>query len=197
MSRTTYDRHWHDSGISGIGVYTETDFDIAALERHLARMTGGRRAIEIISNEAILNESLRVFDRTFTITEVLRLLAGVIAFIGVFSALMAIQLERTRELGIMKAIGVTPRQVRCIVLGETAFIGGAAGFFAIPVGIVIGLVLITVVNRRSFGWTMNLELEPGMIAGTFTTAVVAALLAGIYPAARMARTEPAEILRQE
>jgi putative ABC transport system permease protein len=197
MSRATYERHWDDSGINGIGVYAGPAFDISTLEQHLSAITGGERTIDIISNDAILEQSLRVFDRTFTITEVLRLLAGLIAFIGVFSALMAIQLERTRELGIMKAIGVTPRQLRRIVLGETAFIGAAAGLIAIPVGVVMGLVLIYVVNRRSFGWTMDFELEPGMIVSGFVTAVVAALLAGVYPAARMARAEPAEVLRQE
>jgi len=197
MSRATYDRYWNDPGVNGIGVYTGPDFDVEVLQRRLAALVGPDRRIEIVANRTILEESLRVFDRTFTITEVLRLLAGIIAFIGVFSALMAIQLERARELGILKAIGVTPRQVRRIVLGETVLIGGAAGLLAVPVGLVMAALLIYVVNRRSFGWTMGFEVDPQVILGGFLMAVLAAVLAGIYPAARMARAQPADVLRQE
>jgi putative ABC transport system permease protein len=151
----------------------------------------------VVAHSTILEESLRIFDRTFTITEVLQWLAGIIAFISVFSALMGIQLERARELGILKAIGITPRQIRGIVLGETALLGGTAGLLAVPVGLIMGWLLVFVVNRRSFGWTMALELDPAVILGGLLTALVAALLAGLYPSARMARAQPAVVLRQE
>jgi putative ABC transport system permease protein len=61
----------------------------------------------------------------------------------------------------------------------------------------MSMLLIYVVDRRSFGWTMDLALEPGEILAGFALALGAALLAGIYPALRMARAQPAEALRQE
>ena len=140
---------------------------------------------------------MRVFDRTFTITEVLRLLAGIIAFIGVFSALMAIQLERSRELGILKALGFTPAQIRRVIAGETAIIGTAAGLLAMPVGMAMAALLIFVVNRRSFGWSMSLDFDASMFATGLALALIAALLAGIYPALRMAKIQPAVALRTE
>lgn len=197
MSRATYDRHWLDPGVNGIGVYTGPGFDMAALQQALVALVGADREVKVVANRTIREASLRVFDRTFRITEVLAWLAGLIAFISVFSALLAIQLERARELGILRAVGVTPRQIRRIVLGETLLIGGAAGLLAIPVGLVLGLLLVYVINRRSFGWTLTLELDPGVIFGGFLLALVAALLAGLYPAARLARVQPAEVLRQE
>jgi putative ABC transport system permease protein len=197
MSRATYDRHWDDPGVDGIGVYTGSGFELETLRRRVAQLAGATAGVEVISNRSLREESLRVFDRTFTITEVLRLLAGVIAFIGVFSALLAIQLERSRELGILKAIGVSPGQIRRVVLGETAVMGGAAGLLAIPTGLVMSMLLIYVINRRSFGWTMDLALTPGEILAGFALALGAALLAGIYPASRMARVQPADALRQE
>ncbi len=197
MSRTTYDRYWNDSAISGIGVYTGPQFDPDELRQLLPKIVGSDVRAEVVSNQRILEESLRVFDRTFTITKVLQWLAGFIAFIGVFSALMAVQLERARELGILKAIGVTPRQIHAVVVGETTVIGGVSGLLAVPVGILMGVLLIDVINRRSFGWTMALELDPAVMFIGFLTAVAAALIAGIYPAARMARAQPAQVLRQE
>lgn len=197
MSRATYDRYWNDSAISGIGVYTGPQFDPGQLRQLLTRIVASDVGAEVVSSRRIVEESLKVFDRTFTITKVLQWLAGIIAFLGVFSALMAVQLERARELGILKAIGVTPRQIRGVVMNETALIGGASGLLAVPVGILMGLLLIYVVNRRSFGWTMTLELDPGVMLTGFLIALVAALIAGIYPAARMARAQPAQVLRQE
>jgi len=197
MSRATYDRHWHDRGLSGIGLYTGAGFDVEALRARLEARLGTGAQFEITANRAIRDASLAVFDRTFTITEVLRLLAGAIAFIGVFSALLAIELERERVHAIMKAVGVSAAQLRRIVLGETAIIGAAAGLLAVPVGLAIAALLVYVINRRSFGWTMALHADAVTIGAGVALALVAALLAGLYPAARMARARPATVLRGE
>jgi putative ABC transport system permease protein len=198
LSRDTYGRHWpRDGAVNGIGVYAGPAIDEDRLRMQVAELAGPDRQVELVANRAIREASLAVFDRTFTITEVLRLLAGIIAFIGVFSALLAIQLERTRELGVLKAVGVTPGQLRGIVLGETALVGAVAGLYAVPVGTILALLLIEVINRRSFGWGMGLTLDGGVFLSGIVMAVSAALLAGIFPAARMARIQPAEALRSE
>ena len=198
MSRATYDRHWPgDRAVDGIGVYAGPGFDEQELRARMAGGGGKDRQLELVANREIREASLAVFDRTFTITEVLRMLAGIIAFIGVFSALLAIQLERTRELGVLKALGILPSQLRGIVLGETALVGSVAGGFAVPVGVVLAVVLIEVINRRSFGWGMAIQLDGGVMISGVTMAIVAALLAGLYPAARMSRIQPADALRTE
>ncbi len=197
MSRATYDRYWSDAAISGIGVYVGPHFDLSQLRQALPNIVGSDVPTEVVANQRILEESLRVFDRTFTITEVLQWLAGIIAFIGVFSALMAVQLERARELGILKAIGVTPGQIYGVVVGETALMGSVSGLLAVPTGILVGVLLVEVINHRSFGWTMALELDPWVMLTGFLIALLAALIAGIYPAARMGRAQPAQVLRQE
>ena len=197
MSRSTYNRYWSDNAVSGIGIYAAADFDPAELRSRLNDILGPEVDMTVVSNREIREESLRIFDRTFTITEVLRLLAGVIAFIGVFSALMAIQLERSRELGILKALGFTPAQIRRVIVGETALIGAAAGLLAMPVGTAMAALLIFVINRRSFGWTMSMDLDASIFASGLALALIAALLAGVYPAARMAKVQPAVALRTE
>lgn len=138
-----------------------------------------------------------LFEQTFTITETLRWLSAIIAFVGVFSALMALQFERTRQLGVLRAIGVTPVQLAALIIGETGLMGLVAGLFAVPVGYVVAYVLIFVIYLRSFGWTMAFYSNAAVVYQGLALAFGAALLAGVLPALKMARTRPAEALRNE
>ena len=140
---------------------------------------------------------MQMFEQTFKITEILRLLAASIAFVGVFSALMALQFERTRQLGILRAIGMTPMKIGRIISIETGLMGLIAGLFAVPVGFIMAYVLIFVVYQRSFGWTMAFNSDALVIVQALLIALVAALLAGVLPALKMALTKPAEALRSE
>ncbi len=151
----------------------------------------------VYSNRGLRQASLSTFDRTFAITSVLRLLAILIAFVGILNALMAMQIERARELAVLRANGLTPRQLWGLVSGETGLIGLLAGVLAIPLGVLQALVLILVINRRSFGWILQTSLSPGILLQAVALALAAALLAGLYPAWRMAGTPPALALREE
>jgi putative ABC transport system permease protein len=75
--------------------------------------------------------------------------------------------------------------------------GVVAGVLAVPAGLALAAIMIFVVNKRSFGWTLQLELGPGILIQAVLLAILGALLAGVYPAWHMSRTSPAEALRQE
>ena len=139
--------------------------------------------------------TLAVFDRAFAITSALQLLAAIVAFVGVLSALLSLQLERARELGLMRAVGLTVQQLRALVLLETGLMGSIAGLLAVPTGTALAIILIFIINRRSFGWTMSLHADPVVFIQALLLAVVAALLAGLYPAIRLGRMAAAEALR--
>jgi putative ABC transport system permease protein len=151
----------------------------------------------IRSNRALKRLSLEIFDRTFLITGVLRLLAGLVAAIGVLSALTALQLERAREIGVLRAIGLTPGQVWQLVTAQTGLMGLAAGLLALPVGLVLSAIMVYIINRRSFGWTIHLEVAPALLLEALLLAVGTALAAGLVPAWRLVRTSPALALREE
>ncbi len=198
MSRRTYESYWDDRALSGIGIYGTAGISMEVLRGAIARVAKTVDApLEIRANRELREASMVVFDRTFAITGVLRTLAATIAFVGIFGALMALQLERSAEFGLYRALGLTPGQIRRLVIAETGIMGLIAGLVALPVGIVMATVLIYVINERSFGWTMALTLSPTTLATGLLLAVTAALLAGIYPAQRMAVTAPAVALRTE
>jgi putative ABC transport system permease protein len=124
-------------------------------------------------------------------------LAVIVAFIGVWSALLALQVERTRELGTLLALGLLPRQLWGLALVETCLIGLAAGLLSLPTGLALAAILIEVINVRSFGWTMQLELPPLVLVQALALSIVAALLAAVYPVLRLQRMSAAAALRQE
>jgi len=196
MARSVYERYWDDRARSGVAAYVAPGFDPAAVRDALQRALAGT-ALRVVENRALRRGALRVFDRTFAVTEALRLLAVVVAFIGVCSALLALSVERTRELATLQALGLLPRQLVALTLVETGLVGLAAGLMSLPVGLALAAVLTEVINVRSFGWTMRLELPPLVLLQALAISLGAALLAALYPARRLLRMSVAAALRQE
>lgn len=192
-----YSDLWQDETIGSMGLFVEDGENPAELVAALQTRFLGRNDLLIQSNQALREGSLEIFDRTFAITAALRLLAIIVAFIGVLSALMSLQLERTREWGVLRATGMTVRQLWALTLIETGLMGGTAGLIAMPVGYVLAWILIYVINVRSFGWTLQMQLDSAYFLHAFAVAIVAALLAGIYPALRLGQMVIATAVRSE
>jgi putative ABC transport system permease protein len=196
MSRSAYLEYYRDRSVDGMSFFAGQGVTAGELAAQI-RSRGGESRITIVSNAELKRATVAVFDRTFAITGVLRILTMVVAFVGILSALMAMQVERARELAVLRAVGLTPRQVFGVVCGETALIGLIAGFLSLPLGILEALVLVYVVNLRSFGWTMQLSIEPAYLVQAVLLSVAAAILAGIYPSVMIARSSPALALKEE
>jgi putative ABC transport system permease protein len=197
MHRDLFDRWWPGGAVSSVGIFLAEGAEpdrVAQRVRSAIAATGPAR---LRSSAEIRRLSLEVFDRTFAITSVLRLLALGVAFVGVLTALLALQLERAREFAILRATGATPGQVRGLLFGQNALLGLIAGLFALPLGLAMAEVLIHVINQRAFGWSITSQIAPGVIAEAMILATGASLLAGAWPAWRAGHTDPAAALREE
>lgn len=197
MSLDLYRRHWNDYSLGGVGVYFREGGNPSAARDSVQAFASASPNIRARSNDLIRDRSLEVFDRTFKITEVLRVLAGLVAFLGLLSALLSIELERSREIAVLRALGLTPRQIGTLSLTQTGLLGLAAGILAIPLGIIMAALLVYIINQRSFGWSMDLSVGLAPLALGLALAFTAALLAGAYPAARAGRHSVASELRDE
>ncbi|MDG2090853.1 MAG: FtsX-like permease family protein [Gammaproteobacteria bacterium] len=195
MHYDLYQRSWNKLTPSRLTIFS--DNSNPELFTDIEQMLETYEQLAIFPNQQIQNITLSIFDRTFEITGVLRILAIVIAFIGVLSALMALLLERGKEFAILRATGMTPAQIIKLIIGQTALMGFFAGLLAIPLGLIMSDVLIDVINKRSFGWSMQHFFPLSVLSDALLLAIVAALLAGIYPAFKSARISPALALREE
>lgn len=196
MLRAVYDRYWSDPYITSMAAFVDKDAELAAVVEDVrTRLTGFDLTAQ--ANRDLRTGVFEVFDNTFAITIALRLLATVVAFIGILSALLSLQLENTRQYGLMRAVGMTQGQVWRFTLLQTGLMGTVAGALALPIGMALALVLLFVINVRSFGWTMQFYFAPEEFVQAFAVALVAALAAGLYPAYRIGRLLTARALRSE
>lgn len=197
MADPVYRSWFDDDQVSAIGLFVAPGVNVDEQVDAIRQKFAGAAELLVRSNQGTRQNALDVFDRTFTITVALQLLATIVAFIGILSTLMSLQLERRREIGVLRANGMTRRQLWQLTFLETGLIGTVAGLLAMPTGIVLAVVLVYIINLRSFGWTLEMRLDPWEFVQAFLVALVAALLAGLYPAWKLGQTEPAAALRSE
>ena len=166
MELATYRRLWHDEAIGGLGLYLAPHADVAQVIAQVRSAAHGRQGLFIRSNAELRALSLSIFERTFLITRVLYWLAAGVAAIGLVSALLAWELVRTRELALLRTLGVTPGGSAALVIVQTLFMGVAAFLAAVPAGLLTALVLTGVINRRAFGWHIDLHLAQRAVPRT-------------------------------
>jgi putative ABC transport system permease protein len=186
-------------GITAIALQGAPGTDVEAWSMQLRAVAADAAEQDVVvrSNQELRSSSLAVFDRTFAITGVMRLLCLLVAFFGIYAAFAGLQLERAAEIGLLRCLGARPLQIGFLVLGQTALLGLVAGVLAVPVGALFGHVLVLVINRISFGWSLPVTAVPWTAVGeVLLLAVGASLLAGVQPAAAFARMRPADGLRE-
>ncbi len=196
MSENVFLRYWQDPGLSSVSLYLDPGADLEAVAAEVRQWLSGTGLL-VLRNRAVREEALEIFDQTFAITTALRLLSIVVAFIGVMSALLALQVERLRELATLRALGATLPDLWRLTTLETALMGLAAGLFSLPTGYVLALVLAYVINLRSFGWSIRLVPQPTFFVQALLLGLGASLLAAALPIRRLARLPVAEALRLE
>ena len=188
---------WNAKGLSGISAYAKDGYSLDSLKDKIQSLETNGLQLVVRSFRFLLNSSVEIFDRTFLIAKVMQILSVIVAFIGILSSLMSLQLERKRELGILRANGLLPSQLFKIVNLQTILMGFTAGIIALPLGNILAAILVYIINKRSFGWTMQFEILPDIMIEAMMLSLFAAVLAGIYPGYKMSKTSPANALREE
>ena len=193
-----YQRASGDLGISSLGLWLAPGLDPdAALPPLRAALPTGVSVV-LRSNAGLRRETLVVFDRTFAVTGVLRFVTLLVALVGLVSALMALALDRARELAVLRALGLTPGQLVRLLGAQAVLLGLVAGLIALPVGALVAHVMIDVVNGRTFGWTLlAFEFGPRLVVTSLALAGAVAGLASLLPAWSALQLEPSRALRQD
>jgi putative ABC transport system permease protein len=182
-----YRRLFADDTVGALALYAPA-FEAARLKHALGQQILAHApdtpGLAVYTAAEIRSASLEIFARTFAITDVLRLLAGVIAVVAVLGALSALAIERAREFALLRALSLTAAELGRLQLVQGGVLGLIAGLCALPLGLGLAVLLIEVINRRSFGWSMQLSLPWMQILIAIAVSTLAALLAAAWPARR-------------
>ena len=193
INAATYRELFDDPYRDSLGLYfVSDDIDRSALQARLATLD---ETIVTTDRGQVREQTLAVFDRTFRITWALAVLVGIIAAIALISALLALGLERGREYATLRALGLTRSGLARWVMVQTTGLAAASALIAVPISLMIHAVLSLAVQPRAFGWSVGFTLPLGPWLVLIPLALLAGLLAGLYPAWKIARGEPAAMLK--
>jgi putative ABC transport system permease protein len=196
LDRVTMLRYLPDPAPSNLAVYLAPGVDLETA-RNAIKRAAAHHDVLIFSNRDIRREGVRIFDQTFAITYALEAIAVIVAVMGIAGALLSIVIDRRREFGLLRIMGATSAQIRRLILVEAGLIGILANIAGLALGIVLSFVLIFVINKQSFGWTIQFHWPVSVLFSALSFVYVATVLAGIYPARIAQRLNPIEVMHEE
>ena len=182
--------------VTNIAVYTKSGTNTTQLRRDLENRLSNF-PLMIAPNDVLRRGAVQVFDRTFAVTYALEAVAIIVAMLGAANSLLALVLDRRREIGLIRYLGAAAGQVRRMILIEAGMLGLLAGSLGLALGMALSLVLIYVVNKQSFGWTIQFHPPVLLLAGALLLVWAVTVLAGVYPARFAARLQPVEVIHEE
>ena len=196
LDRSTLLHYLPDQPPTNLAIYLQPHTTPIAVQQELQRRLAGHN-VTIARNQTLRHDAMAVFDRTFAITYALEAVAILVAMLGAANSLLALVLDRRREMGLLRYLGASARQIRRMVLLEAGFVGALGVLLGMALGLVLSLLLIYVVNKQSFGWTIQFHPPRELLAGALGLVWCATVLAGLYPASLAARLDPIDVIHEE
>ncbi len=196
MDRATMLRYLPDPTPSNLAVYVSPGYDLETVRTEIERACVGSDIL-VASNRDLRTEAIRIFDQTFAITYALEVVAMVVAVIGIAGAMIAMVIDRRRELGLLRFLGASKGQVRRLILVEAGLIGLLSNFAGAFLGWLLSFVLIFVINKQSFGWTIQFHWPIEILIVALTGIYLATIAAGLYPARVAVGLNPIEVVHEE
>jgi putative ABC transport system permease protein len=196
MDRQTMLRYLPDPAPSNLAIYVAPNASVVTVREEIRQATAGYLVL-LFSNRDLRTEAIRIFDRTFAITYALEAVAVIVAVMGIAGALLALVIDRRREIGLLRFLGAAASQVRKQILVEAGLLGLLANFVGLALGFALSLILIYVINKQSFGWTIRFHWPVAVLLGAISVVYVATVLAALYPAQVAVRLNPLEAVHEE
>jgi len=192
-----YQQIWNDFRLNRVALFLRDPSRLEETRKDVTMGFSGTYQILAVSNRELRREILEIFDQTFSIAHSLKIIAFVVAVLGIINSMLALVIERERDFGILRAVGAFKWQIRKMTLLEAQLMGLVSFFLSVGSGILLSMVLIYVINKQSFGWTIQFYPVPSVFFQSIVLVVIAAFLAGLIPAHAAAKKQIAESVKIE
>jgi putative ABC transport system permease protein len=196
MDRDVLLKYLPDPAPTNLAVFVAPGTSVEDVRRDIQKAAVGRRVL-VFSDRDLRAEAVRIFDRTFAITYALEAVAVLVAVMGIAGALIALVIDRRREFGLLRFLGAASGQVRKMILVEAGLLGLLANLAGFALGYFLSLILVFVINKQSFGWTIRFHWPIAVLLGALTVVYAATVVSGLYPARVAVRLNPFEAIHEE
>jgi putative ABC transport system permease protein len=197
MEKKVYQSLWNDETLHSAGIYLKEGVSQQAFKEIIRERYSKPYRLFVVSHRELRNEVLKIFDQTFAITYALEFIAIIVAILGIINSLNALIIERQRDIGIIRAVGGFRKQVQKATLIEAGLIGFFSHILGLLCGFLLSILLIYVINKQSFGWTIQFSIPLRSLIESWLVVMVTSIGAGFIPARRAARMNMVESLRME
>jgi putative ABC transport system permease protein len=189
MDRSTYTEAFGDPLVDMFQVYLSPGAELEKVRQAITADVGKKYGLNVITNAQFHGYVRGLVDNAFAITGAIQLVAVLIALLGIVNTLLAAILDRTREIGVLRAVGALRRQINVVMVVEACLLGLCAALLATAAGAAFARIFTGVISFQSTGWTLPYYFPWNTVAQAFVISITAAGLASLLPARRAGRMD--------
>jgi len=197
LEKKLFQTLWKDETIHSAGIYLKEGVFQESFKEMIRERYSKPYRLFVVSHRELRKEVLKIFDQTFAITYALEFIAIIVAILGIVNSLNALIIERQRDIGIVRAVGAFQRQIQKTTLIEAGMIGFFSHILGLLCGFLLSVLLIYVINKQSFGWTIQFSIPLWSLVESWLVVMVTSIGAGFIPARRASKMNVVESLRME
>ncbi len=197
LSREVYKRYWNDPLVTGFSLSIVPGADLETVRAGIAQAVGRKYNLVALSNAEMKREMKVAIDDSFAYTRAVEGAALLVALLGLLNTLLISVLERTREIGVLRAVGSSRRQIFRMILGEAVIQGGFGAIVAVAIGGAVGKLWIENSLAYALGWIIDFSIPFSSVIQTIGVGVVVSAIAGVYPSKRASEIPIVEALDYE
>jgi putative ABC transport system permease protein len=188
LDRALYKKYWQDELLDAFDLWLEAGADEKEIIRTIKERHGEQYQLFISTHGELREAVVRIMEQSFVVNYAVEIVAVIVAIFSVINALLASVLDRTREIGVLRAIGATQTQVRRIVVAEAGWMGLLGGLLGLFAGTVMAYHHVVYNTKELTGWTFQFFYPYDVAALSLLASVLLCLLAGYAPAKQAAST---------
>ena len=197
LDRRWLREYWGLDDATQLGVYLKEGVDVDRFIQHLKGRLLPRYSLDIMNNRQLRESVISIFDKTFAITYAIELISIVVSLIGVINTLMALVLEKKREISIIRYLGGSWQQIRHTLVLAAGIVGITGILLGAAMGFIMSVIFINVINRISFGWEIHFFIPAGYLGTVAILLFLTTLAAGLVPSTVARKIDPKRFISFE
>jgi len=190
-------RYWDELKFTQVSIYLKKGVDSDSVISKLENLINQDGSLDIFNNDVIRKKVIKIFDKSFAITYAIQGIALIVSLLGVGNMLYAVALERRKEISILKYLGANNILLSKIYTLSAAVIGFFGVFYGVLLGSVLSVIIIKVVNTKSFGWSIEYHVNFLKTSLLLLVLVLFVIFAGLLPIKTIKQLDPKKFASYE